>query len=230
MKTIKHPLSELLAVLLLFSPPTTASGIHTLRQSVTQKIYPELSKAYAAFKTGDNKAAQKAYNQVLQQDQNNRDALLGLAALASLRGDRQRAQQYYRRLLQLYPQSVLAQIGLINTLDNHTPTSETQLKLLLAQAPQSAYIHFSLGNLYAKQGRWAQAQQAFFNALAYDKSQADYAYNLAITLDHLNQSHLALTYYQQALQLAQNQPDVSFSAQAVQKRMQTLEAFLITDN
>jgi len=207
----------LFALLLFFIPPTIA-GIDT-----------ELSNAYAAFQSGDNKAAQKAYNNVLQQDQNNRDALLGLAALALRGGDRHRAQQYYQSLLQKYPQDTLAQVCLINTLDQHAPASETQLKLILAQTPQSAYIHFSLGTLYAKQGRWAAAQQAFLNALAFDKKQADYAYNLAVSSDHLNQSRLALTYYQQALQLAQNQPVVNFNPQAVQKRVQTLNAFISSE-
>ncbi|OAD20991.1 TPR repeat-containing protein [Candidatus Thiomargarita nelsonii] len=205
-------------LLLLFFIPPTIAGIDT-----------ELSNAYAAFQSGDNKAAQKAYNNVLQQDQNNRDALLGLAALALRGGDRHRAQQYYQSLLQKYPQDTLAQVCLINTLDQHAPASETQLKLILAQTPQSAYIHFSLGTLYAKQGRWAAAQQAFLNALAFDKKQADYAYNLAVSSDHLNQSRLALTYYQQALQLAQNQPVVNFNPQAVQKRVQTLNAFISSE-
>ena len=204
-------------------PSSLPPGIKTLHKTVASKINAELSKAYAAFQQGDHQTAQIAYTKTLQQDQNNRDALLGLAALALLRGNKYLAQQHYRRVLQLYPQDTYAQVGLINTLEHLSPETESQLKLLLEQAPQSAYIHFNLGNLYASQKRWAQAQQAYFNALHYDTNQANYAYNLAISLDHLNQPQMALTYYQRTLQFAPNQP-IHFNSQAVLKRIQTLMA------
>jgi Flp pilus assembly protein TadD len=192
-----------------------------LRKTLTQKINTEVSSGYSAFQRGDEKTAERAYRQALQQDQNNRDALLGLAAVAMRRGDIHSAQQYYRRVLTLYPQETYAQVGLINTLDTRSHESESQLKFLLEKAPQSAYIHFSLGNLYANQGRWAPAQQAYFDAYRYDSKKADYAYNLAVSLDQLNQSAAALNYYQTALQLARTQA-VSFNSKAIQRRVQTL--------
>jgi tetratricopeptide (TPR) repeat protein len=88
--------------------------------------------------------------------------------------------------------------------------------------PTSAYIHSSLGNIYARQHQWTQAQQAYFEAYHYDNTRADYAYNLAISLDHLNQPRLAIIYYQQALQLARNQT-IQFSLPIVQRRLQVLQ-------
>lgn len=204
------------------SSPKTP-GIYTLRKDVTPRLNNDLSTGYAAFQRGDDRTAYNAYQRALEPDNNNRDALLGLAALAWRSNNVRLAQYYYQRVLRLYPQDTDAQVGLINTLDNPSKESESQLKLLLEQSPQSAYIHFSLGNIYANQGRWAPAQQAYFEALRYDKNQADYAYNLAISLDHLNQLRIALSYYQRALQLAQNQ-SVRFSKNAVQKRVQTIMA------
>lgn len=192
-----------------------------LRKTLTQKINTEVSNGYSAFQRGDETTAERAYRQALQQDHNNRDALLGLAAVAMRRSDIHTAQQYYRRVLTLYPQETYAQVGLINTLDTRSHESESQLKFLLEKAPQSAYIHFSLGNLYANQGRWAQAQLAYFDAYRYDSKKADYAYNLAVSLDQLNQSAAALNYYQIALQLARTQT-VNFNSKAIQRRVQTL--------
>ncbi|MDY6993955.1 MAG: tetratricopeptide repeat protein, partial [Pseudomonadota bacterium] len=93
----------------------------------------------------------------------------------------------------------------------------------LEQMPQSAYVHFNLGNVYASHRQWAQAQQAYFNAYRYDNQNADYAYNLAISLDQLNQPSAALTYYQKALQLSQRQP-VHFNLPKLRQRIQTLKA------
>ena len=205
------------------TPPEESSRIPTVQKNLTEKITNELSSAYKNFHQGNEKSAYENYRQVLQQDPNNRDALLGFAALAVRHGNLALARQYYQQVLQSNPQDPHAQVGLINTLNYQSTSSESQLKLLLANSPHSAYIHFSLGNLYANQGRWAQAQQAYFDAYRYDSSQADYAYNLAISLDQLNQTGAALNYYQQALRLALNQP-VNFNQATVQRRVQTLLA------
>jgi tetratricopeptide (TPR) repeat protein len=208
------------------STPQKTSGIKILHKTVTSRMKTELSKGYSAFQQGDDRAAQRAYTRALRKEPNNRDALLGIAAVNLRMGNTQTAQQRYRQVLQLYPQEPYAQVGLINTLDHFSPETESQLKVLLEQAPQSAYLHFSLGNIYASQRRWAHAQQAYFDALRYDKKQANYAYNLAISLDHLNQPRVALTYYQRALKLAAQNHKVSFNAQTVQKRVRTLKAHI----
>jgi Tfp pilus assembly protein PilF len=200
------------------------SSIHTLQTKKVTPAHRELTNGYQAWQRGDMSTAQQAYLAALQQEPNNRDALLGLAAIAAYQGKRQQAQHYYRQILKLYPQDTLAQVGLINSSNSLSLDNESRLKLLQEKSPQSAHIHFSLGNLYARQGRWAQAQQAYFQAYHYDKQQADYAYNLAISLDQLNQPAAALTYYQRALQLTHLNPVVHFEPQIVQKRIQTLSA------
>jgi Flp pilus assembly protein TadD len=226
-KAVTPPPSAILSKPKTISPTETDDVKHTdvpqLRKTAHSDLNAGLMQAYTAFQHGDNITAQTAYTQVLQQDENNRDALLGLAALALRKGYKQQAQQYYHQVLRLYPQDTLAQVGLITTLGHQTPTHESQLKLLLEKSPDAAYIHFSLGNFYARQNRWPEAQQAYFEAYRYDKQQANYAYNLAISLDRINQPGAALSYYQKALQLTVNQP-IQFNIQAVRKRVQTLIA------
>jgi Flp pilus assembly protein TadD/molybdopterin-guanine dinucleotide biosynthesis protein len=202
------------------SPPTDTPDIY-VRKNLVNPISQEILTGYNAFQRGDNNTAYQAYQRALQQDNKNRDALLGLGALAIRSGKMRLAQYYYQRVLKLYPQDSYALVGFSNTLDKRSPESESQLKLLLEQTPQSAHIHFSLGTFYANQGQWAKAQQAYFDAYRYDKTQADYAYNLAVSLEQINQPGTALTYYQKALQLAQHQV-VNFSPAAAQKRVQTL--------
>ncbi len=221
----------LLAKIILFSTlisaqTSVATGIYTLHHSLQPDINPDLSKAYAAYQRGDEQIAHQAYSKVLEIDKNNRDALLGLAALALRRGDSYQAQIYYRKILRLYPQDKIAQVNLINILGIYQ--NESQLKLLLRESPQiqSAYIYFSLGNFYAQQRQWLQAQQAFLKALNSDKIQADYAYNLAVSYEHLNKPRLALNYYKQTLKLAERQTVISFNIQAVQRRVQSLKSMI----
>jgi tetratricopeptide (TPR) repeat protein len=88
------------------------------------------------------------------------------------------------------------------------------------QNPQADAVHFALGNLYTQQSRWAEAQQSYFRAYSNAPGNADYVFNLAVSLDHLNQSKLALDYYQRAL----TQPGpTNFDKSSVQTRIKELQ-------
>ncbi|MBI1174931.1 MAG: tetratricopeptide repeat protein [Sideroxydans sp.] len=167
----------------------------------TNSIDPALASAYQSYQQGNFAAAQQQYMTVLQQDAKNRDALLGMAVIAQRQGQNVLAAQYYEYVLALNPRDPVAYAGMTALSRDDSPNEESSLKLLLAQQPQSAALNFALGNLYAAQQRWSEAQQAYFNAYSLQPDSADYAYNLAVSLDHLGQSKSAAQYYQRALQL-----------------------------
>ncbi len=83
-------------------------------------------------------------------------------------------------------------------------------------------MHFALGNLYARQSRWSAAQQAYFRAYATEPDNADFIFNLAVSLDHLHQNKLAAQYYQMALSAAATRPG-SFDRNQVQTRILELQ-------
>ena len=58
--------------------------------------------------------------------------------------------------------------------------------------------------MYAEQNRWGDAQTAYFEAFRIAPGNADYAFNLAVSLDRLHQSQAALGYYEKALNLGGN--------------------------
>ena len=99
--------------------------------------------------------------------------------------------------------------------------SESRLKTLIATQPESALLHFSLGNQYAQQSRWTEAQSAYFKAYSVDPENADYAFNLAVSLDQLHQGKLALEYYQRALALTEKRA-ASFTPAQARLRVQEL--------
>jgi len=101
--------------------------------------------------------------------------------------------------------------------------SETRLKQLIAREP-SAFLHFSLGNLYAAQNQWPSAQQAYFQAFQMQPDNADYAYNLAVGLEHLDQPKLALTYYRKAIELSFHKGRANFDQNRVIERIGQLSA------
>ena len=162
-----------------------------------------LEHAYDALLAGKLSEAQRGYEQVLRSDAKNTDALNGLATIAASQGQADRAEAYYLRALESDPNDATAQAGLINIRgQDDTGLSESRLKTALSSQPDSPVLHFALGNFYARQQRWSEAQQAYFKAYSAEPDNADFIFNLAVSLDHLHQNKLAAQYYQMALSAA----------------------------
>ena len=199
-----------------------ARGIKITRNAVPARVHPLIAEGYEAFQAGDTQAAERAYRRVLRAQPRNRDAMLGLAAIAMTEGAFEEAAQIYLALLSLDPNDGVAQAAIISLHDNVDPlASETRIKNLLREAPEAAHLYFGLGNVFARQQRWAEAQQAFFDAYRLESDNADYAYNLAVSLDRLVQTSSALDFYRVALDLA-DRSYASFATEAVLERIRSI--------
>jgi Tfp pilus assembly protein PilF len=184
-------------------PARPAAPIEVRRNDASRQLDPTLSGAYQAFQAGDLNAARSQYQRMLQREPDNRDALLGMAAIAVNRGQASEAGSFYTRLLVLDPTDAEAASGLASVQGGDPTQAESNLKKVLAASPQTGSAHFALGNVYAQQQRWPEAQQAYFQAVGTSLGNPDYTFNLAVSLDKLGQKKLALDAYQKALQLAQ---------------------------
>lgn len=171
-----------------------------IEHKASDSIDPLLGEAYGAYRSGKLDEARKLYLSVFKKDAVNADALLGLAAIAQQLGDDRTAAQYYGRVLEIDPRHPVANASMAS-LTTDDGNNESRLKNLLREHGNSAALHFALGNLYAGQSRWGEAQQAYFNAYTLEPGNAGFAFNLAVSLEHLGQTKLALQHYQRALQL-----------------------------
>ncbi|MBL8413764.1 MAG: tetratricopeptide repeat protein [Propionivibrio sp.] len=209
-------------------PSAQAVPDGTLRLSRSQPGSNQtIDRAYDALQAGQLDSAQRDYQQVLRSDANNTDALLGLATIAARQGQAEQAQSFYQRALESDPNNATAQAGLLNTRGQADPVhSESRLKTALASQPDSSALHFALGNLYARQLRWSEAQQAYFRAYSGEPDNADFIFNLAVSLDHLRQNKLAAQYYRMALSAAalnNNSQNISFDRNQVKNRVLELQ-------
>jgi Tfp pilus assembly protein PilF len=187
------------------------------------ELDPTLERAYEALQAGRDDEARRAYEQALRADGKNADALLGLATLAVRRGETDAAHVYYLRALEADPSDATARAGVLGAARHgDEAAAESQLKTALSEQPGSPPLNFALGNLYARQGRWSEAQPAYFQAYAGDPDNPDLLFNLAVSLDHLRQGRLAARYYRMALEASAIRT-ASFARDAVDARLLELK-------
>lgn len=212
--------------------PETPSGAK-VTQSTPMEVKPSkeglerasmIAQARSLYQQGNYLQAEAVYRSVLLQSPRNLDALRGVAQIEIVTGRYRAAVSTYLDLLNYYPNDPVAVAELTNlrTDKGNFYEIEQALKGMLGKRVEAdSRLYFSLGNLYAQNGRLLKAQQAYFDAFSRETGNPDYAYNLAVVLDYLNKPELALLYYREALGLAKGVL-VGFNRAEVEARIKDL--------
>jgi len=167
------------------------------------EAFDELNDAYDAFERGDYIAAEAGYRRALVLAPQHPNALQGLAAILIRSGRHDEALLHYEMLLSVDPGNSAAAVALLaGDGAAATVTGESEIKHLIQRHPGSAHLRFALGTHFAKEKRWADARHAFDQALRLDPGNADFLFNLAVSLEHLGQYLDARYYYESALDAA----------------------------
>lgn len=184
-----------------------------------------LARGHSSLQRGETELARRDFEQAVQRDPNNTDALLALAAIAHRQGRLADAEYLRQRALVANPSDPATLAAALNgaAAEADPQSTESRLKTLLSSQPDSAPLNFALGNLYSRQNRWPEAQQVYFNAVAADGDNPDYLFNLAVSLDHLRQGRLAVQHYRLALEAGSKRP-AAFDRNKVEKRIGELQA------
>jgi len=186
------------------------------------RVPPEIATGYELLRSGDLNGARRSYATAYAADSSSIDANLGLATVEARLGNIGAAAGHYRRVLNADPGNATALAGLASMADMSQPEQlEQQLRADISRYPQSAALHFALGNLYAARGRWEDAQGAFFEALRLEPASADALYNLAVAMDHMGQSRIAADYYGRAVATARGR-SAAFDPAQVERRIAEL--------
>lgn len=164
------------------------------------------------------------YEKLSARDPNNADILLALAAIAERRNQPDHAQRLRQQAMRANPQSPEVMARTLGALKGGRvrKEAESHLRTWLAAHPRSAALHFALGNLLAQQGRWDEAEPAYFNAVSNEVGNPDFLFNLAVSLDHLRHYGLASQHYLLALEAARKRP-AGFSEEQVRQRLAELQ-------
>lgn len=210
-------------------PPAYAAperGVGAGEVRIARSVRPaavdgDAQSAYAAWRAGDVATARARYAALLADHPDRRDALLGLGGIALQAGDLATAYRHYANVLRRFPDDPVASAALVALTGGDGPDSVARIRLLLDRHGDSAFLHFVLGNVFARQQRWPDAQQAYFDAVRLDADNADYTYNLAVALDRMGHHRVALDHYRRSLTLADGGP-AAFNPSSVLARIAAL--------
>jgi tetratricopeptide (TPR) repeat protein len=193
------------------------------RRQLTSAVDPDVMRGYKALQQNQFSQAREAYSQALARNATQRDALLGIAYAHQALGDSAQAISTLRRLIELYPRDADGLSALYLIAGGDPQSEESRFKQLLERSERPAALHYALGVLYFDQSRFGEAERAFDRAFSMDPEQADYAYNLALSLDRLGRLREAARQYVVALNLA-NQTSAVFSRDVARARLRVLVA------
>ncbi|MFT4712572.1 MAG: tetratricopeptide (TPR) repeat protein [Candidatus Azotimanducaceae bacterium] len=192
-------------------------------RSIPATVSADIQDGYRALQNKNYVAATVAYEKAVAQAPKNRDAILGAAAAAAAQNRMPEALKYYQQQLNLDPQDSYARAGILSLANSAgTQAVQRELDTLILTNPNSAHLHFLKGTNLAASKQWTAAQQSFFEAYFRDKGNPDYAFNLAISLDHLNQREQAIRFYNLALENNKN-GSANFGIATANKRLTQLK-------
>lgn len=202
---------------------TATSKMSIEKTRISDPVGEKLDNAWLIYESGRYAEASSIYKDVLAIENDNRDALLGLGAIAVIEKNNAQARNIYRALLEQDPRDPIATAALASLHDNESSlkTDEEYLISMLGKNPETPHLNFALGNNYAQQKKWQSAQQYYFNAWQFDNDNADYIFNLAVSLDQLGKQQQAISFYKDSLVKSENK-QVSFLREDVKKRIREL--------
>lgn len=206
--------------------PESAPSLEPTEAAVTRSATTEhealVHEAWEALDAGRSEAALALYRRALAARPGLTAALLGEAAALTRLGQLAEAQQRYLAVLQSDPGNSIARGNLLRLrLDTDQPPGEDVIRELIAQRP-SAFLYALLGHVSARSGRWDAARDAFQTAHHLQPAQAEHAFNLAVSLEHLGETRLALQHYRHALVSGEGRAPAPFDLAHAARRIAIL--------
>ena len=171
-----------------------------------QKIIESLQEGISHHRNGNLQEARKIYSTVLDQDDNNFDALYLLSMIYYQLGDYQKTLTLSSKAIQLYPQNHFPYLcrgnGLFE-LHQYADAIENYDKAISLQ-PDSADAYINRGNAYQQLHRYEAAIENYDKAIHLQPDNADIFYNRGNAYQQLHRYEAAIENYDKAIHL---QPD-----------------------
>jgi protein O-mannosyl-transferase len=162
--------------------------------------------------------AEAYFRRAIELDSNNAEAHLNLGGIYAEKGNMDLAESQFRIALSISPLNVTAHnvLGKLYYDSGRLQEAEEQFRESIQVEPNlAAFDH--LGYIYAKWGKWDQAEAAFKSALAMNSADSHAHYQLGLHYATLGRSAEALAELKAAQAADPNNPDILGALEKIQK-------------
>ncbi|NBX02734.1 MAG: hypothetical protein EBR02_01440 [Alphaproteobacteria bacterium] len=180
----------------------------------------ELRKAYDAQLAGSSADAIVIYREILDNDADNKQALLGLATSYHRTGQLELARTLYGRVLTLDSTNRVALNNFLVLLTDEAPENAlVQLKDLQQRNPEFAAVPAQIAVVYQKLRQPDKAIESMSRAVQLAPSNLSYRYNLAVLLDRQHHYEQAAALYSQIIEATEHGEKSPGNIQQIQQRL-----------
>ncbi len=176
-------------------------------QESSPEIHNNLGRIY--LRDGEPQKALAEFEQALELDKNNAEALLNIASIHQGEGKTELAEHFVQRALAVDPNSVgaLAQLAEIRRDQGQLDEAIRLFGEALAIDDSQPFLFMGAGDVLQRAGRFEQAVQAFQSVLELEPDSFKARYNLGVTYSNMGRVDEAIAIYEQALELAPKDPE-----------------------
>lgn len=162
-----------------------------------------LQKGHQLHQSGNLKAAQATYQEILQLSPDNPDALYLLGSLALQTGNVEPAIKLLSRAITAFPENPLYYLALGNALFNNQRPEDAivNFKKAIMLAPDRHDAHNNLGNVFTSLGRFDEAISSYRKAVDVDPSFSMAHCNLGHALHGAGYLKESLACYRKAIEI-----------------------------
>ena len=186
-------------------------------------IYDNLKYGYDALLSGQLESAIAYYKKVLDQEPLHKDALFGLATAYHVGKQYEQAYDAYLDVIALDQNYKPALNNFFILASQYMPENAIEhLEDVQKHNPEFAPLVAQLGLIYARQEQYGRAIHNLNKAIMLDPDNLDYRYHLAVILDHMGESELAIKMYDHLLLEHRKGADLIESPEAIYTRRQAL--------
>lgn len=178
-----------------------------------------IATALNYLKNGETKQAQLIYNEALEEQPDNPDALYGLATIHHMHAEYASAEFYYKRILASYPEheNTLLLLGnVLSASEKYNASISVYKKLLHINSCHAEALH-NLGDIYYESGDIEKAAYWYHKVVSVDPKNSKAHYNLGLIYQKSDELDKAVKHYNHSLKSAPNDADTLFNLGMVLK-------------
>ncbi len=165
------------------------------------------------LRNGETEKARREFQQALELDPSNAEALLNLASIQRVEGRIADAEHLVRRALQVDPNSIgaLSQLGEIRRDQGNIGEAVRLFEEALAIDDSLPFLFMGYGDVLQRAERFQEAERAFISVLELEPDSFKARYNLGVTYANQGRIDEAVSIYQEALEVEPRNPEATMA-------------------